>query len=100
MVMPFLLYVNKKKLEAREDLVRYYSLKRDRNLILFWSAQVSEVKNSLAPEIARHIASNSAADISLQMHVKKQFFNSSNDQIDNNNINLIERLAHIIKTTH
>lgn len=98
MAMPFLLYTNKKRLEGKEELVRYHSLRRDRNILLFWSAQVSDVKNTLSPEIVTHMATNSTADISLKMLVKKQYSNSSDGQIDVKDISLIERLSNIFKS--
>lgn len=77
MVLPFLLYMNKKKIEAKEELVRYHSLRRDRNILLFWSAQISDVKNTLSPEMMAHMATNSTADVSLRMMDRPLFSRKS-----------------------
>ena len=98
-VTPFLLFANKVRLDAKEELIRLHSLQRDRNILLFWTAQTSDVKNSMFLNVMKHMSTNSTADISLRM-IDRPFFRqkSKRDTITDDLADIKELLKNLTPT--
>ena len=69
---PFYLYARRVNREFQEERVRLHALMRDRNLLLFWSAQDRENKALFSGKLFDQMTQSSTADLSLRMMNPKQ----------------------------
>ena len=78
---PFIAYARRANREYKEELNRYFALKRDINLMLYWTALTAEQKQQHVNTIFTHLSENSVANMSFQMsHPKLARKQSASDE--------------------
>ena len=68
----FYLYTRRANREFQEERVRLHALMRDRNLLLFWSAQERKNKALFSSKLFDQMTQSSTADLSLRMMNPRQ----------------------------
>ena len=63
----FFAYARRANREYKEELNRYFALKRDRNIMLYWTTISGQQKIAQIEKIFTHFSENSVADLSFQM---------------------------------
>ena len=81
MTTPFIAFARRANREYKEELIRYFALKRDRNMMLYWTAIAAEKKQEHVDTMFTHLSENSVANMSFQMsHPKLARKQSDSDE--------------------
>ena len=77
----FIAFARRANREYKEELNRYFALKRDRNIMIYWTALTAEQKQENLNTMFTHLSENSVANMSFQMsHPKLASKQSDSDE--------------------
>ena len=97
---PCIIYVRFVRKRCEQEIVRLHSLIRERNLILFWSAQSDNDqvtnKSKIVPDILNQLTTNSTADLSMKM-LNSRFGQKPKDDSDEISLSHLSRILKIVK---
>ena len=97
---PCIIYVRFVRKRCEQEIVRLHSLKRERTVILFWSAQSDDDqatnKSKIAPDILNQLTTNSTADLSMKL-LKSGHSQKPKDDTDEISLSRLSRILKIVK---